>query len=301
MTASSQRSQRILAYFTFAIGPFLPGRIVSPRTPVDNGKSLKPFPDRCMRLAFRLFVLFSACLLSGCVWLRLLETRNQLQEFDRNFKVVTTDHFLLQFLHPVLYSDDFRALTKMEPTRIEPLPKGSRWYVIFHKIDRAGKRNVPDRTLVFTLTFNAKSRLELWDFSPSFLAAAPPEFLEASLRSLGKGRILQDQRQLKVDPADLPRIQARLPDMKRVAEALGKPAQELDHEDGRLWVYRFQVDTPHVEEDYQDRRIALAKLYFDPHRRTLRKFSGKFVGLKLSIDYQQFLPPDHLVRSDSDD
>lgn len=253
-----------------------------------------------MRLVFRLFVLFSVCLLSGCVWLRLLETRDQLQEFDRNFKVVTTDHFTLQFLHPVLYSDDFRTLTKMEPTQIEPLPKGSRWYVVFHKIDHAG-RDIPDRTLVFTLTFNAKSRLELWEFSPSFLAAAPPEFLEASLRSLGKGRILQDQRQLKVDPANLPRIHARLPDMKRVAEALGQPAQELDHEDGRLWVYRFQVDTPHVEEDYQDRRIALAKLYFDPHRKTLRKFSGKFVGLKLSIDYRQFLPPDHLIRNDSDD
>lgn len=252
-----------------------------------------------MRFFLRLFALVAMLLLVGCVWLRLLEIKNQLEDFDEHFQVITTDHFLLHFLHPVLYAEDFRDLTKMEPTRIEHLPKGSRWHVVFEKIDVNGKPDPAHRVLEFVLTFNAKSRLELWDFPPPFLAAAPTQFLEASLRSLGKGQIFQGKRQLKVDPQDLPRITAKLPTQERVGEGLGEPAMELDHEDGRLWVYRYHVDTPQIEDD--NRRIALVKFWFDPASKVLRKFSGKFIGLKLSIDYRKFLTPEQQGGAEDED
>ncbi|QXP91011.1 hypothetical protein KW114_02290 [Methylococcus capsulatus] len=256
------------------------------------------FDFRIMRLLLRCLLLATMLTLFGCVWLRLLEVKNQLEDFDDHFKVVSTDHFLLEFLHPVLYADDFRELTRMEPTRIETLPKGSRWHVLFEKIDMNGKRDPDQRDLEFVLGFNAKSRLEVWDFPPPFLAAAPPQFLEASLRSLGKGEIFQDQRQLKVDPKDLPQIGAELPNQAHVKEGLGQPALELDHEDGRLWVYRYRVNTPHIEDDEGSRRIAVARLWFDPVTQTLRKFAGKFIGLKLSIDYRKFLSAKHAAHTD---
>jgi hypothetical protein len=251
-----------------------------------------------MRLLLRCSVLAMALTLAGCVWFRLLEVKHQLEDFDDHFKVVSTDHFRLEFLHPVLYADDFRELARMEPTRIEALPKGSRWHVLFEKIDMNGKPDPGHQDLEFVLGFNAKSRLELWDFPPPFLAAAPPKFLEASLRSLGKGEIFQNQRQLKVAPQDLPKIAAELPDQARVREGLGQPALELDHEEGRLWVYRYRVNTPHIEDEEGNRRIALARLWFDPVSKTLLKFSGKFIGLKLSIDYRKFLPAKQVARAD---
>ncbi|QXP83762.1 hypothetical protein ABZN20_04480 [Methylococcus sp. ANG] len=253
-----------------------------------------------MRHLLRCSMLAVTLTLFGCVWLRLLEVKNQLDDFDDHFKVVSTDHFLLEFLHPVLYADDFRELTRMEPTRIETLPKGSRWHVLFEKIDMNGKPDPGHQDLEFVLSFNSKSRLAVWDFPPPFLAAAPPQFLEASLRSLGKGEIFQDQRQLKVDPKDLPQIDAEFPNQARVKEGLGAPALELDHEDGRLWVYRYRVNTPHIEDDEGNRRIALARFWFDPASKTLRKFTGKFIGLKLSIDYRNFLPAKQAARADDD-
>lgn len=253
-----------------------------------------------MRLFPRLSVTAVALLLAGCVWLRLLEVKNQLDDFDDHFKVAVTDHLVLEFLHPVLYAGDFRELTRMEPTRIEPTPKGSRWHVLFEKIDMTGKPDPGHHDLEFVLSFNAKSQLEAWDFPPPFLAAAPAQFLEASLRSLGKGEIFQNQRQLKVDPKDLPKITAELPNQARVKAGLGQPTLELDHEDGRLWVYRYRVNTPHIEDEEGNRGIALARFWFDPASKTLLKFSGKFIGLKLSIDYRKFMSAAPAKRAEED-
>ena len=58
-------------------------------------------------LARLLFILL-ALLLSGCVWLRLLEIKNQLAEFDDNVRIeVANRHFIVHLLRPVLLSQDF--------------------------------------------------------------------------------------------------------------------------------------------------------------------------------------------------
>jgi len=230
-----------------------------------------------------LILLLLLCGLSSCVYLRLLEVKNQLARFEENFKVDVTDHFLLQFLHPVLLSDDFLALAKLQPTRVETLPSGTRWYQAFHKIDAAGRLQ-PGVDIVFALTFDKDSKLVSWDFSPVFMAMVPAQFFEASLRSLGKGKVDEGKKKLRVDPADLPRLSVKPPTREKIIGIMGPPLEQSAKGKLSVYVYHFQVETPHLDKDYEDRRVAVIKLYFNPATDELVKMGGKFVGLKIAID-----------------
>jgi hypothetical protein len=250
--------------------------------------AVRPFTPKLMnKILLRcLVLLLLLCSLASCVYLRLLEVKNQLAHFDENFRVDVGDHFTLRFLHPVLLSDDFLELAKLQPTRIEPLPDGQRWYQEFHKINAAGQRQ-PGVDIVFTLTFNKESKLISWDFSPVFVAMVPPQFFEASLRSLGKGKVDERKKRLRVDPADLPKLAVNAPTRKKILDVMGLPVEQSLAGQTKLYVYHFQVETPHLDEAYEDRRIAVIKLHFNPTTDELVKMGGKFVGLKIAIDFMK--------------
>jgi hypothetical protein len=243
---------------------------------------------------FRFPLLLLAVGLAGCVWLRLLETKNQLADFDKHVRVQVADnHFILNLLHPVLLSEDFVYLTKLRPSRIEAIPHGYRWFLDF-RIDPALSKQQAAKAIVFALTFTPDHKLVAFDFSPLFLEMAPPLFLEASIRSLGVGKVDQGKKQLKVDPEDLPKLSARLPSRKNIVEVMGAPAEEFPHEGLKVLLYRFKADAMPVEPEYEKRRLAEAKLFFDPSTDELVRLAGRFAGLKLAIDYRKFIrSPEH--------
>jgi hypothetical protein len=246
----------------------------------------RPSPAQAFRRAAALLPLLT--FLSGCVWLRLLDTQQQIAEFDRHFYVESGEHFVLHFLHPKLYSDDFVTLSGLKPTLISPLSDGQRWQLKFRKIPPPGNAAGPGADLIFDLTFNPADLLVRWDFPPEFLAIAPAEFLEASLRSLGRAKINEGKRQLSADASTLPKLAATLPEMAQVTRTLGEPLEVENRPDGRLYVYRYLLDGQAVEPEYEKNREAVAKLLFDPTTRRLLKMSGRFAGLKISIDYRRF-------------
>jgi hypothetical protein len=237
-----------------------------------------------------------ALALGGCVWLRLLEVKGQLADFDQNFRVEVADqHFVVHLLHPVMLSEDFTYLTKLNPSRIAAAPGGDRWYMDFkHAVPRG--RAQAEQRLVFTMTLTPDHKLAAFAFSPLFLEMAPPAFLEASIRSLGSGKVDQGKRQLKVDPEDLPKLTAKLPNRQAILNVLGLPAEEQVKDDLKVLVYRFKAEAVPVDPDYEKRRLAEAKLYFDPGKDELVRLSGRFVGLKLASDYRKLTRQPEPVR-----
>lgn len=252
-----------------------------------------------MRSIFRslrsLLALAVFLLLAGCVWLRLLEVKGQLAEFDRNFRVDVADQrFTVHFLHPVLLSEDFTYLTKLNPSRIEARPSGQRWYMDFRHVAPRNKAQA-GQTLVFAMDLNRKQKLVAFEFSPLFLQMAPPAFLEASIRSLGRGKVDQGKHQLKVDAEDLPKLAEQLPKRKAILDVLGPPSEQMDKDGLKVLIYRFEAAATPIDPEYAERRMAEAKLQFDPVKDELVRLSGRFVGLKLAIDYRK------LVQSSQDD
>ena len=242
------------------------------------------------RSCLRALLTLLAVGLSGCVWLRLLEIKYQLADFDAHMRVqVANQHFILNLLHPVLFSEDFRYLTKLHPSRIEALPQGYRWFLDF-RVDPVSSKRKTAGAIAFALTFTPDDQLAAFDFSPLFLEMAPPAFLEASIRALGSGKIDQGKKQLKVDPEDLPRLSAKLPSRSRIVEVMGPPAEEFRDRDLNVLRYRLKAEALPVEPEYENRRLAEVKLSFDPSTDELVRLAGRFAGLKLAIDYRKFLP-----------
>lgn len=249
---------------------------------------------RYFRLTFVLVV--TLVTLAGCVWSRLYDTKQQLADFDNHFKVKVTDHFVLQFQHPLLRSEDLIYLSELKPGKETVLPwGGKRWSHRFRKLTNAGQVARPPADIVFEMQFDSTDRLMAWDFSPTFLAMAPPDFLELSFRSLGQARIFESSRQLKADVSKLPKSKAPLPSRADVLKVLGSPTAREDGPDASTDIYRFKVDSLPVHPDATDvdkRLIATAKLRFDPKTERLTKLSSDFVGLKFSINYLKLTETD---------
>lgn len=233
---------------------------------------------------FRVLIIFLLVFsLVGCVWLRLLSLKYQLEKFDENFTTEVSDHFTLVFKNPVLLSGDFVELAHLQPTSREQTAEGSRWIQAFHKIDGQGKLQ-PGVDFYFTLDFDQEDYLTRWDFSKIFMTMVPAQFFEDSIRSLAKGKVDEASHKFRVDPKDRAKITVKPPTLREITAVLGEPLEKSVEEGKNVYLYRFQVDTPRIDKEYEDRRHTDVRLYFDPKTDELTKMGGRFIGLKIAIN-----------------
>jgi hypothetical protein len=245
---------------------------------------------RSFKFVFLLLLLLTQ---AGCVeWLHAYQTYLQMKEFDQYFAVTAKDDFTVHFKKPKLFSEDFVALAKLESTSEEMTPNGKRWRYWFRKIDKDGKVISPEVSFYCDLQFNFKKEITEWTFSKLFLQIAPPEFLEASFRSLGSAEINEDKKQLKTKAELIDKIASDLPKKAAVLKELGEPQEIKDQEKDEVYKYQFRLDARGIEEGYEKRALSEVKLTFDKSTSELIKMSGRFAGLKISINYRNYQEED---------
>ena len=229
--------------------------------------------------------------LTGCIyWVRAYQTYLQMGEFDRYFKVVSGEDFTLHFKEPILFSQDFVSLSKLYSSMDTPNKEGGRhWRYWFRKMDGKGNIIKPEIKFYSDLNFNKEGRITTWTFSHLFLAIAPPEFLEVSLRSIGGADINKDKMQLKANANLLDKISTPLPKKASVLAQLGEPLRIQDDHEQEIYIYHFQLETHGIEEGFEDRALSEVKLSFDKKTQEMVRMSGRFAGLKISINYRKFL------------
>ncbi|MDO9104502.1 MAG: hypothetical protein Q7U57_06025 [Methylovulum sp.] len=229
--------------------------------------------------------------LTGCLyWIRAYQTYLQMNEFDRYFTVAVTDDFTLQFKKPILYNQDFISLSKLYPSADTPTTSGGRhWRYWFRKVDADNKPVAPEIKFYSDLLFNQEKRLTAWSFSSLFLQIAPPQFLEISLRSIAGANIDKEKKQLKANTDLLGKISAELPKKAAVLAQLGEPLEIKDEAEQEIYIYHFLLDSPRIEEGYENNALNEVKLSFDKKNHELFNMAGNFAGLKVSIDYRKFL------------
>jgi hypothetical protein len=228
--------------------------------------------------------------LSGCIyWIRAYQTYLQMGEFDRYFTTVTTDEFTLQFKEPIMYSKDFVSLSRLYASDDIPTTEGRRWRYWYRKVDANNKLIVPEVKFYSDLNFNKEGRITAWSFSSLFLQIAPPKFLEVSLRSIGGAEIDKEKKQLKANSKLIDKISEDLPRKSAVLAQLGEPLEIKDEGDVEVYSYHFLLETYHIEKGYEDRALNEVKLSFDKKTGELIRMSGRFAGLKISINYRKFL------------
>lgn len=242
---------------------------------------------------FRLIIVLALALsLTGCMyWIRAYQVYLQMNDFDRHFSVTAADEFTLHFKEPILFSKDFVSLSKLYASQDDLTADGRRWRYWFRKVD--GNNNVikPEVKFYSDLSFNKESRLIAWSFSSLFLAIAPAKFLEVSLRSIGGAEIDKEKQQLKANPALLEKIANDLPKKASVLAQLGQPFEIIDEpvQEQEIYIYRFLLETRHIEKGYEDRALNEVKITFDKKTQELIRMAGRFAGLKVSINYRKFI------------
>ena len=232
--------------------------------------------------------------LSGCIyWIRAYQTYLQMSEFDRYFNTVTTDEFTLQFKEPILFSKDFVSLSKLHASEDDLTLEGRRWRYWFRKVDANNKLIVPEIKFYSDLNFNKEGKIIAWSFSSLFLQIAPPKFLEVSLRSLGGAEIDTEKKQLRGNNKLIDKIAEDLPKKPAVLAQLGEPLEIKDEGEIEVYLYHFLLETHLIEKGYEDRALSEVKISFDKKTQELIRMSGRFAGLKVSINYRKFLnePP----------
>lgn len=242
-------------------------------------------------------LLLLSTLTSCFYWVRLYRIYLQMSEFDQHFSITANDEFSVYFKDPILYSDDFISLSKLQPSAVDKMGNGKRWRYWFRKVNAQGHLIQPEVKFYFDMIFNKEDRLIRWSFSSLFLQIAPAEFLEVSLRSLGNAKINREKRQLIANTDLMEKIAADLPKKAQVLSQLGEPLLIKDAGKQAIYQYHFQLDTPGVEEGYEYRALSVVKLTFDEVTDEVIKMAGRFVGVKISIDYQKYIKPqqEHLV------
>jgi len=240
----------------------------------------------------RLFlIIFLTLSLTGCLhWVRAFQTYLQLSEFDQYFTINDNDTFIVYFNDPILYSNDFLLLSKLQPSDKQVIKGGEKWRYRFNKVDAEKKLAKPELNFFFDLEFNQQQRISAWFFSSLFLEIAPPKFLEASLRSLAGGKLDKIKRQLKA--SSHVKIKAKLPQKDKVVGRLGKPIEIKDEGNEEVYYYHFLLDTTKIEKGYEERALSVVKLTFDKKTQELTRMAGRFAGLKISIKYRRYLSDD---------
>jgi len=228
--------------------------------------------------------------LTGCMyWVRAYQTYLQMAKFDQYFSVVSADDFTLQFKKPILYSKDFVSLSRLYASEDMVTQEGRRWRYWFRKIDVNNNLIAPEISFYSDLNFNKEGLLTAWSFSSLFLKIAPAKFLEVSLRSIGGAEIDKENQQLRANSDLLIKISDQLPKKVSVITQLGEPLEIIDEGDREVYIYHFLLDTHHIEKGYEDRALNEIKIRFDKKNDELIGMSGRFAGLKVSIDYRNFL------------
>jgi hypothetical protein len=216
-------------------------------------------------------------LLSGCVYLRLLELKKQLGKFDEFFGIQTNDGLAILCHHPVLLSDDVRWIG-LKPENTKKLGLAEQWRVRWVKQLPPGiKEDVEfDITLELTFTENKLTRIAIPE---KYFAVLPKRFLVGVIKSLGSGRV--DKAGRKIEAAvTAAEIAAARPNLPGIDKLLGKPSEEREEGSTTIVRYRYMPST-------KESGAAAFDMYltFDTKTGELVKWQGLTPVGKIGFDF----------------
>lgn len=206
-------------------------------------------------------------LLGGCVYLRLLELKQQLGKFDEFFALNTSDGVALMCHTPVILTGDVRWLG-IKPEHVRKLGRAEQWQVRWVKQLPAGvsERTAFDIALEMSFTDEKLARVAIPE---RYFAVMPKQFLVGVIKSLGRGRIDKSSRQIDaaVSAAEIASARPNLPGIDKL---LGEPTEEREEGTMTITRYRYVPVTPEPKAG-----VFEMTLHFDTKSGQLLRWHGR--------------------------
>ena len=242
-------------------------------------------PTRRPAVWLRLLAVVAACLtLSGCVYLRLLQLKNQLAKFDRYFEADTRDGLKLTCKEPVLLDEDFDGFFKWSPESRQKAGAAEKWHFRWIKERTVADGEHAPYAVEFDLFFTDHKLAKLIVPESFFATFMPKQFVLTTLRSMGGAKIDQKNRSASVnvdhaaiDPAAIDR-----PSQAGLTALLGAPVEVSGSATELQWRYRFAAASP---KQRLGRGGIDVTFTFDPVTNRVRKMRGTSMGMTVAMDY----------------
>lgn len=185
-------------------------------------------------------------LLSGCVWLRLLDLKDQFAQFDRYINVPPGPGIELQFKHPVLYDVDLDTLITAEPTATATAGTGAelltvRSYAFSHMPSDSGPDPAGAEPIMVLTAGIRREKLVFVDLPDDLFRVIPRDLALRAMRSLGTATVDRGARSATA-AVDLQGVAATVPTGSELVALFGQPNQII-LKDGKLrvlWRYRLE-------------------------------------------------------------
>ena len=218
-----------------------------------------------------------ALLCSGCVYLRLLELKRQIDRFDQFFGLQTQDGLALICHDPVLRTEDVRWIGLM-PESIKTLGAAQQWQVRWVKQLPPGVHEKAEYDIVLELGF-ANNRLTRVKVPERYFAVMPKHFVIGVIRSLGRGKIDKSGKRIDATVAGADVAAAR-PDLPSIDKLLGRPSEEYVEGANTIVRYRYVPATKESRAGVFDMHLT-----FETKSGELLKWQGTTPVGKIGFDF----------------
>ena len=234
------------------------------------------------RNTYLLLLSFITCTftLNGCIYLRLLEVKKQLNQFNQYFVLEDDRGLVITFREPVLYSDDIIWLMKSAPANTPKNEYGEIWGYKFLKQYSPDSNERGDYDIEIKMLL-VEDRLKSIILPQRFLKYFSKELFIKILEAMGNSTISNFQRKASSDFKTLDIIE--IPTMKNILDLLGNPYSNQSDGDTRVLVYKFSLqDINNSEKSNTELRL---KFFFTQESNKLIKTYSKYRGLTMSINF----------------
>jgi len=223
--------------------------------------------------------------LTGCVYLRLLAVQRQFARFDQYIRVLDEGGLTLQFIEPVLLTEDFTTLLNTAPSAVQTNGNRLDWQWTFAKSavthETAGAYDI-----TFTTSF-VSNRFARMTFPPRFLSMMPKAYIVQVLRGLGGAEIQRQEKKATLNWAGMVSEPGQAPPpplvRARIVQLLGQPVQVLPAAEQDIWWYRYRLRTESRVKEAT--RQAWIRFTFPKRDLPLQRAEASFAGHQLEIGF----------------
>jgi hypothetical protein len=222
-----------------------------------------------------------ACLLlGGCIYLRLLELKHQLANFDRYFETDLRDGVKLTCKEPVLLDEDM-AFFQLAPESRQRAGAAERWHFRWVKAYAAAGEEPGDYAVAADFIF-VEHKLTRVILPERLFAFVPKQMFLLMVRAFGHAQVDREKRTANASVhADLGPDQAP-PRMTGagLTALLGAPMEKTAAAGGVRWRYLYRAASPGQHSGHIDVIFTL-----DPATDTVRHLEGVVFNGRLNLDF----------------
>lgn len=180
--------------------------------------------------------------LSGCVYLRLLDIKRQLVDFDKNFLIGGRAELVVEFLQPALYQRDARFLIGAPPLGETLTEEGTLDHFEFFLHRSSASTPPPFDRLSLDLAYRDKKLVKII-VPENFLMLFSRNVLVETLKQAKDAAVYEMKRLARAKIILSPEVEAELPSRSRTEFLLGSPTETISVGEDETWIYRFGVVT----------------------------------------------------------